>query len=131
MLHVLWGAAGTGKTEMLKVLEQVMLRDCLGRIVFCAWMGVAASLLPHGLTMCGATGLTPMQFKQKTRFTAQCVDAQLTTFEKLCGPSEEVSMVVMDEMSTFGPVYLHHASTRFGQLMRAPSDCSFGGCLAL
>ena len=46
-LHLLHGAGGTGKTALLQVLEDVMLRGGFGRIVFLAFMGVAAALLPH------------------------------------------------------------------------------------
>ena len=130
MFFMLWGAAGTGKTEMLKVLEQVMLRDCLGRIVFCAWMGVAAALLPHGMTMCAATGLNPLQFKLESRADG-CSDKVRIDFQTLCGAPDEITMVVMDEVSTYGPKCLEHCSTRFCELLHGDKTIPFGGVVVL
>ena len=77
---------------MLKTLEVVMLRESIGRIVFAAWMGVAAALLPHGATICAASGLSPNEFVAEA--TPKLTTKQRTDFEKTCGPPEEVALVV-------------------------------------
>ena len=131
-LHFVWGPGGVGKTEMLKVLEQVMLRECFGRVCFAAWMGVAGGLLPHGTTLCQATGLKPVDFARDDARPEPTPDQRIT-FETLCGPPEELSLVVIDEVSTLSPNVLQHSSERFDFLVDGPKDpdVPFGGLLVL
>ena len=131
LCYCLWGAAGTGKTEMLKVLEMVMLRESLGRIVFSAWMGVAAALLPHGMTMCSATGLSPAHFNMSSDQTAKASQDNLTGFVARCGKQEDVVLWVIDEMSTWGAKYLYHFGNRTCELVDGDPTVPLGGSMVL
>ena len=118
--YFLLGPAGAGKTKMLQVLEAVMLRDCLGTIIFCAWTGVAAILLPHGLTICKLTGIDSRRFVFNGD-PAVPVEHNFTAFRNAVGDPRDIGLLVIDECSQNGAVCLHHISSRVGALLGAPA----------
>ena len=124
--YFLLGPAGAGKTKMLQVLEAVMLRDCLGTIIFCAWTGVAAILLPHGLTICKLTGIDSRRFVFNGD-PAVPVEHNFTAFRNAVGDPRDIGLLVIDECSQNGAVCLHHISSRVGDLLGAPAGLDFGG----
>ena len=89
-------------------------------------MGVAAALLPHGLTICAATGLQPLHMKQSGE-TPKASDDNRATFATACGPPDEIALIVMDEVSTYGPKTLCHSSRRFCEFLSGDSTTPFGG----
>ena len=123
--HLLIGPAGTGKTEMLKCLEDVMLRHNLGRIVFTAWTGVASSLLPHGLTVRKLTGLDTADYRKHTT-PAVTLKFHTDCFRKYAGNPEQVGLLVLDEVSMNGASMLWHFSNKLQDLFHNPGH-EFGG----
>ena len=106
---------------MLTALERVMLEHSLGRVIFMCWQGVAASVLPHGLTICGASGLQPSQFADTPGSIPKLDSQGRTALEEVNGPRDEITMVVADEMSTFDSIVLGHLSNRFADFLEG--DC--------
>ena len=128
MLLLLIGAAGTGKTLMLKTLMRVAEEEGVGTILFAAHTGVAACLVEFGATLCS---LLSLRRTDPTR-EGECPDPGTNAreqFERLAGPLEMVCMIAIDEISFLNPPFLHHISVRLQRFL----DCSlpFGGLLVL
>ena len=123
MQSLLLGPAGTGKTEMLRVLEEVMLRENLGTVVFMAWTGVAASLLPHGMTTSKLLGVDAAWLWQWT--TPGLKQQDVSRFEQYCGSLEDIGLVVLDEISFNPTPTIYHVSNRMQQLFGVNEP--FGG----
>ena len=133
-LHLLLGMGGTGKTEMLKVLEHVLLREGIGRVVFLAYMGVAAALLPHGYTMCTGLDLHPNALSSDNLETAACAPDTRTKLNKLHGDESEIVLIVLDEVSFLTAPNVLHTSDRVAQWLELPvrgADLPFGGVPAV
>ena len=128
---LLLGEAGTGKTKMLQVLEEVMTREGLGSIVFVAFTGVAATGLPHGATVCSMSGMSPAVCRIDTVAGVPEPDSMhRTSFRAIAGPPAHVALLVLDEISFNGAALLGNLSQRFGQLLEN-RDHPWGGALCL
>ena len=135
-VHLLLGAGGTGKTSMLQVLEDVMLRQGFGRIAFLSYMGVAAALLPHGNTLCTGLGMSPAQLASSDGRTTPKQPCTVTKFAKHHGDPAELLAVVFDEASFLSCENLKHASSRIADILDLPAllnsvEVPFGGLLAV
>ena len=135
-LHLLHGAGGTGKTALLQVLEDVMLRGGFGRIVFLAYMGVAAALLPHGSTMCTGLGMKPEQLNSARAGTAPVASDTVTKFTALHGEPDDILLVVLDEVSFLSAPNIKHASSRIASILglaelAESEEVPFGGLLTV
>ena len=128
-LHLLLGMGGTGKTEMLKVLERVLLREGIGRVVFLAYMGVAACLLPHGYTMCTGLDVHPNALSSDNLDTPACAPDTRTKLHQLHGNESDIALIVLDEVSFLTGPNVQHASNRVAQWLELPvrADLPFGG----
>ena len=128
-LHLLLGMGGTGKTEMIKVLEIVLLREGIGRIVFLASMGVAAALLPHGNTICTGAGLNPTVLRSDDAHTTVPDVDKRTLLAELHGSPDDIVCVVIDEISFVTASEIHHLSDRVVQWLELPHspELPFGG----
>lgn len=128
MLLLVIGAAGTGKTLMLKTLLRIAEAEGVGSILFAAHTGVAASLVEFGATLCSLLSLRRTDPNRE----GECPDPGSNAreqFERLAGPSYFVVMIAIDEVSFLNPPFLHHINVRLQRLL----DCSlpFGGLLVL
>jgi len=128
LLHLLHGPAGTGKSVLLAVLNEVMAKHRLGGLVATAYTGVAAAPL-RGTTLCSLTGIPPAACnRQFGDYEAPSAGA-VTAFAQYAGNLDALSVLFLDEISFNGPLFLHHLSVRLQHFLGC--GLPFGGIVVI
>jgi len=128
MLILLHGPAGTGKSHMLKSIQQVMADESLGTCMFSAYTGVAVTMLPNpAATLCTLFSL-PINAADVSHLNPPTL-ANTQRFERLVGDVENLALIVLDECSFINPTTLYYVNERMKQFCK--SDLPFGGRVVL
>ena len=99
MLFLLVGAAGVGKSHMLKAVLRVMHDEDLGGAVFSAYTGVAVTQLPApSATCCTLLGISGDAFAITSELQPPTPQQSLL-FESIVGDISKLSLLVLDEAS--------------------------------
>ena len=129
-LHfLLAGAPGTGKSQMLKTVLQVMEDEDLGGAVFSAYTGVAVTQLPRpAATYCKLTGINGDAGSELGEVPPASA-THLSVFNAIVRNARRLLLLVVDEVSFLGTPHLHHLDRRMRQLL----DCElpFGGLVVV
>ena len=131
-LFFLNGAAGTGKTALIKTLDVLMQRLGLGQMLLTAYTGTAVVELENAMTSLSLFGI-PISFGEQGLGEMKQLPQPktITSFEKFArlppGDYNNLRLVVLDELSFVSPALLHHISERLEWLLARDSGLDFGG----
>ena len=127
-LFLLSGAAGTGKTEVIKVLNNVLRDRNIGTLALSAYTGAAVVQLEDAVTL-----LTLLDLGIKHPYEQRSLDPKLDpkTIEKFKRyvNEDELVVLVIDECSFINATLLHHVDSRLRALL--DNDAPFGGLVVL
>ena len=128
-LFFLNGAAGTGKTALIKTLDVLMQRLGLGQMLLSAFTGTAVVELENAMTTLTLFDI-PFYFGEGGLGAIKSAEniIRFETFARL-PPNEHdgLRLVVLDELSFIPPSLLHHVSERLEWLLARDSGLHFGG----
>jgi hypothetical protein len=129
MLHLLHGPAGAGKSEIVNCLKRVMLRLGAGNMASAAYTGVATTQLTNAFTI-----NTLFRLPVTCQSTQQDFDHTISAdrrveFEERVGNYDDLSVLVLDEVSLISATLLHHMDMRLRALLHC--DAEFGGLLVI
>ena len=128
MQHLLIGQAGAGKSEMLKCLRRVMAREDLGGMASSAFTGVAVTQLIDAYTLCKLSGLPGTAQSRQQQYHVPS-EEQMSAFDRMVHGKDNLSILVIDEMSFIGCTFLHHLDIRLQALLECNQP--FGGLLVI
>ena len=132
-LFFLNGAAGTGKTALIKTLDMLMQRLGLGQMLLTAYSGTAVVELENAMTSLTLFNI-PISFGEKGLGEIKDVK-HITRFEQFArlppGDYNNLRLVVLDEISFVSPALLEHISQRLEWLLARDSGLDFGGVVFL
>ena len=128
-LFFLNGAAGTGKTALIKTLDVLMQRLGLGQMLLTAFTGTAVVELENAMTTLTLLEI-PMHYGEGGLGAMKSAE-NITRFETFARlpPNEYdgLRLVVLDEVSFIPPSLFQHVSERLEWLLARDSGLDFGG----
>ena len=127
-LFLMHGPAGAGKTEVIKVLEQVLTSLGIGSLALSAYTGAAVMQLENATTLLTMLSLGIECQHRTSSLEKPTSTNQLEVFKKFVDV-ESLRILVIDEMSLISGTLLHHVDTRLRHLL----DCElpFGGLIVI
>lgn len=126
MCHLLVGAAGTGKTELLGALDRILQQRGMGRILYSSYIGVACTLLPGRVTtLCTLFGMPGEVTSRDVELQPMSANQELT-FNSFAGKSDDIALVALDEASFLTGCITHHLERRMRYVFGRP-HVQFGG----
>ena len=130
-LFLLFGAAGTGKTLLIRRLEDAMDRLGLGRMALTAFAGSACVELGNAITTLSLLSI-PLFYGE--RELDPLTENQQIKFERYVGligsDLDQLRLLVVDEVSMISPALLHHMDQRLRTLLKNKHE-KFGGLVLL
>jgi hypothetical protein len=127
--HLLHGAAGTGKSLMLRALDRVMQRLDVGGMAYTAYTGVAAKELPNDAPTICTLATIPRNAPTDHVELKDLTKKEEVRFEQFVGSSDRLICIVIDEISFLSTEVLHHLSRRLQQLLGC--ELPFGGLVVI
>ena len=125
---LLSGAAGTGKTEVIKVIRRVLEERGIGTLALSAYTGAAVVQLENAVTLLTLLDLDIQHPHQQQNLSANISESTRTKFARYVDVSQLVVLVI-DEISFVNATLLHHVNTRLQSLLE--NDAPFGGLVVL
>lgn len=128
-LFLLSGAAGTGKTEVIKVVNRVLRERSIGTLALSAYTGAAVVQLENAVTLLTLlfNGNIGIPYRQQSLDENVTVEER-TRFARYVDVNELVVLVI-DEISFINATTLHHIDRRLQKLLE--NDAPFGGLVVV
>jgi hypothetical protein len=127
-LFLLHGAAGTGKTEVIKALERVLKNQNLGTLLLTAFTGSAVVSLENAVTLLHLNGWgIDLPYRQTDIADVPTAD-EINTFKRYAD-TDTLRILVIDEVSFINPTVLQHFNKRLQVLLNCKRP--FGGLIVI
>ena len=124
-IDLLHGPAGVGKSVLLAVMQQELLRYNLGLMFITAWTGIASA--PFGTqTLCSLLKLDSKKLDTDRPMTEDQISAVQADFAKIYCEPKDLLVLVIDAISFVVSSVLHHLDIQLQRLC-AVYNVPFGG----
>ena len=126
-VSLLQGAAGVGKTVLLRAQQTQLVNHGFGHMALTAWTGVAAAPF-QAPTLCTLLGIEYLRLHQEPSKTEQQIGRIRSQYALYYGEPAELMVFVIDEVSFLDPAVLHWVDQLLRWLLDRPA-VPFGGVL--
>ena len=128
LLVLMSGAAGTGKTEVIKALERVLSDQNLGTLLLTAYTGSAVVTLENAVTLLTLNSWG-IDIPHRQEDLGEAVSSAVIERFKQYADLDTLRVLVIDEISFLNATLLQHISRRLQVVLGCPLP--FGGLVCL